>query len=197
MHAHDISQSHAQILPHDLIHANLPLLARIIRQHDAHRILSLFALEQHRVPSEQLQLLHLLKIQRHDRVIIVDRLIYDARTASVVVHRASSREIRVVTSSRRREASTARSRIRTDDETIRRLFTLQNGGGKVRGFGFLLYRRFVRHVERGARSRTATCGDLRARGNCPEGRRLQKADADANGGRERERERERTWTRNG
>ena len=52
------------------------------------RVLSLFALEQHGVPSEQLQLLHFPKIQRHDRVIIVDRLIYDAHAASVVAHRA-------------------------------------------------------------------------------------------------------------
>jgi len=77
MHAHDITQPHAQIFSHHLVHSNLPLLTIFIRQDDAHRVLSLFTLEQHRVSSKQLQLVHLLQIQRDDRVIVVHRFIDD------------------------------------------------------------------------------------------------------------------------
>jgi len=88
MHAHDVPKSHPQVFPHHLIHANLPLLATLVREHDAHRVLSLFALEQHGVPSEQLQLVHLLQVQRHDGVIVVDRLICARRASAQGVSRS-------------------------------------------------------------------------------------------------------------
>ena len=138
MHAHDITQPHAQIFSHHLVHSNLPLLTIFIRQDDAHRVLSLFTLEQHRVSSKQLQLVHLLQIQRDDRVIVVHRFIYRVprdrarlgQSSSPLPRRDRRHRVDIASASRSRATMKILAR-RTDDESVRRFFTLENGRGDV------------------------------------------------------------------
>jgi len=75
VHGDDVSKAHAQVFADDFVHADLALFAMLVCQHDAHRVLPLLAFDKHRVAAEQLELVHLGKIQRHDAVIIVHGLI--------------------------------------------------------------------------------------------------------------------------
>lgn len=54
-----ISQADPQVVTDHPVHADLLVGAGVIREHDAHRLPPLLALQQHSVPSEELQFVHL------------------------------------------------------------------------------------------------------------------------------------------
>merc|ERR1719440_2620001 len=71
----DVAEAHLEVLADALVHPDLARLARVVREHDAHRVLAALALEQHRVAAEELELLHGGEGERDDGVVIVGRLV--------------------------------------------------------------------------------------------------------------------------
>ena len=78
VHGDDVAEADAEVLADDLVHADLALLAELVREDDAHGVLALLALDEDGVAAEELQLVHLLQVERHDGVVIVHRLVCDA-----------------------------------------------------------------------------------------------------------------------
>ena len=56
---------------HSLVHADVGILASIVGQHDAHRVLPLLALDEDCVAPVKLELLHLRSRERYHRVVVV------------------------------------------------------------------------------------------------------------------------------
>mmetsp|Transcript_34194 Transcript_34194/g.79892 ORF Transcript_34194/g.79892 Transcript_34194/m.79892 type:complete len:235 (+) Transcript_34194:493-1197(+) len=77
MHGDDVAQANAQVLPHNLVHANLLIIKVVISKHNANCVLALLALQQHVVASEEIQLLHLRLREGDHGVVIVERLLHD------------------------------------------------------------------------------------------------------------------------
>mmetsp|Transcript_57639 Transcript_57639/g.86952 ORF Transcript_57639/g.86952 Transcript_57639/m.86952 type:complete len:235 (+) Transcript_57639:1972-2676(+) len=75
VHMHNVSQSHSEIVTHNLVHPNLRFLDRVVGQHDANSVLALLALQAHCVSTEKLQFLHRIEVKRDDAVVIIDRVI--------------------------------------------------------------------------------------------------------------------------
>ena len=68
-----ITQPNAKIFAHYFVQSYLDLVTRFIGENDADRVLSFLALENHIVPSEEIQFLHLLEVERHDSTWQVSR----------------------------------------------------------------------------------------------------------------------------
>lgn len=62
----------AEIVPNDTIHAGVTILQVVIGQHNQNSVLSLLALDQYRVATEELEGFHIVIRERNDRVVIVD-----------------------------------------------------------------------------------------------------------------------------
>ena len=76
VHRHDIAEADAQVVAHDAVHPHFGGLAGVIRQDDAHGLLPALPLEDHGVPTKEVQLFHCCRVQRDDTVVIVVRLLY-------------------------------------------------------------------------------------------------------------------------
>jgi len=77
LHVDNVAEPHTQVLTHDLVHADLGFLARVIGKHDTNGVLALLAFDLHRVTAEQRELLHGVEMQRDDTVVIIDGIVYD------------------------------------------------------------------------------------------------------------------------
>mmetsp|Transcript_72452 Transcript_72452/g.156661 ORF Transcript_72452/g.156661 Transcript_72452/m.156661 type:complete len:454 (+) Transcript_72452:1318-2679(+) len=77
VHRDDVAQTHAEVLAHHLVHADLRVIQVLVREHDADGVLALLALDEHVVAAEEVQLLHLGLREGDDRVVIVERLLHD------------------------------------------------------------------------------------------------------------------------
>mmetsp|Transcript_37010 Transcript_37010/g.91458 ORF Transcript_37010/g.91458 Transcript_37010/m.91458 type:complete len:248 (-) Transcript_37010:99-842(-) len=71
----DVAEAHPQVLADDFVHADLSFFAELVGQHDAHSVFALLSLDQHGVAAEELKLVHLLKVESHDAVVVVHSLI--------------------------------------------------------------------------------------------------------------------------
>mmetsp|Transcript_8630 Transcript_8630/g.23423 ORF Transcript_8630/g.23423 Transcript_8630/m.23423 type:complete len:239 (-) Transcript_8630:57-773(-) len=93
MDRNDIPQTHAKIVPHHLVQTDPPLLDGIIRKHDAHGILALLALQEHRITPKQLERLHRARVQRHDRVVVVRRIVNQQPVGRLLALQNGRREV--------------------------------------------------------------------------------------------------------
>ena len=75
---HDISQTNTKIFANNFIHTNFALLTKFICEYNANCVFAFFALDQNRIPAKELQLIHLLKVERHDAVVIVHSFVWIA-----------------------------------------------------------------------------------------------------------------------
>jgi len=82
----DVTKPHLEVLADALVHADLPRVARVVREHNAHRVLTPFALDQHCVATEKLQLLHRCEVEGDHRVVIVRRLIHHEAVGVLLLH---------------------------------------------------------------------------------------------------------------
>ena len=53
MNGDDVSQSHSQVVSHNLVHADFVLLHTVIRQHNANGVLPLLSLQRQRAKQKQ------------------------------------------------------------------------------------------------------------------------------------------------
>lgn len=77
VHRNDVTETHTQILPHNLVHADLAVLQAIIGQNNAHSVLALLSLDQHVITTEEIQFLHLGLRKRDHRIVVIERLLND------------------------------------------------------------------------------------------------------------------------
>jgi len=75
MHRDNIAQADSEVFANNLVHADFALFAKFVRKDDAYSVFPLLALDKHSVSTKELKLVHLLKIQRHDAVVVVNSLI--------------------------------------------------------------------------------------------------------------------------
>ena len=75
MHRDNIAQADSEVFANNLVHADFALFAKFVRKDDANSVFPLLALDKHSVSTKELKLVHLLKIQRHDAVVVVNSLI--------------------------------------------------------------------------------------------------------------------------
>lgn len=57
MHGDDVAEADAEVLAHDLVQLDLPLVAGLLDENDADRVLALLPLEEDGVATEELELL--------------------------------------------------------------------------------------------------------------------------------------------
>lgn len=79
MHGNNVAEAHPQVLAHNFVHADLPFFAEFVSQNDAHGIFALLALDEHGIAAKQLELVHLLKVEGHDAVVIVHSFVCGIR----------------------------------------------------------------------------------------------------------------------
>ena len=58
MNSHDVAVLHAEIVAYDTVHTSAAIIQIIVGQHDQNGVLSLLALDQDGITTEQLQRLH-------------------------------------------------------------------------------------------------------------------------------------------
>ena len=61
---HDVPEADAEVVPDDAVHADLVVRDGVVRQHDAHALLPLLALEEDSVAAEQLNINVIVIIKR-------------------------------------------------------------------------------------------------------------------------------------
>ena len=61
---HDVPEADAEVVPDDAVHADLVVRDGVVRQHDAHALLPLLALEEDSVAAEQLNIDVIVIIKR-------------------------------------------------------------------------------------------------------------------------------------
>ena len=72
MNRDDVAVFDSKIVSDNSIHPSASIIKVVIGQDDQYRILSLLALDEHRVPAEQLERLHSVVRESDDGVVIVD-----------------------------------------------------------------------------------------------------------------------------
>lgn len=80
----DVGQVDAQVVADDAIHADTLIGHGLVGQDDADRLLLAFALQQHRVSAEQLQLVHFRLRQVHDGVVVAARVLHQQTVRAVL-----------------------------------------------------------------------------------------------------------------
>lgn len=93
LHGNNIGQAHTQVIPDDPIHAYLLIGTCVIGENDTDGLLPPLALEQHRITSEELQLVHLVLGERDDGVVIVDGFLDQETVGLVLASKDRSRQI--------------------------------------------------------------------------------------------------------
>ena len=76
-HGDHVTKPHTQILAYHLVHPDLGVIACIILKHNADRLPALFALQHDSVPTEKLELLHLIRGERHNGVVVIRAIVDD------------------------------------------------------------------------------------------------------------------------
>lgn len=71
VHCDDVSMLDTQVMSHNTVHTGAAIIEIIIGQNDQYCILSLLALDEHCVASEQLEGIHGIIGEGNDRVVIV------------------------------------------------------------------------------------------------------------------------------
>ena len=95
MHRDNIAQADSEVFANNLVHADFALFAKFVRKDDAYSVFPLLALDQHFLAHADLaEVVHLLKIQRHDAVVVVNSLICEVnvRFQSQVNHNGFARD---------------------------------------------------------------------------------------------------------
>ena len=75
MDGDDVAEPEPQVLPDDLVHPDLGLVARVVWEQNADRVLPLLALEQDDVAVEELEAVHGVRVQGDGGVLVVGRLV--------------------------------------------------------------------------------------------------------------------------
>lgn len=71
----NVGETDTQVLTDDLVHANGRVIARLIRQDNTHSVAPLLSLDEDRVSTKKLELLHLGRGEGDDRVVVVCRIV--------------------------------------------------------------------------------------------------------------------------
>ena len=75
MHRDNVTETHSEGFAHYFVHADLAFFTELVSKDNAHGILTLLALDEHSITTEQLKLVHLLKVEGHDTVIVVNSFV--------------------------------------------------------------------------------------------------------------------------
>uniref|UniRef100_A0A7C9CB33 Uncharacterized protein n=1 Tax=Opuntia streptacantha TaxID=393608 RepID=A0A7C9CB33_OPUST len=75
VYRYDISKSDPQIRSHNLVHPYLWLLTGLVSKGNADSISPFLPLDQDRISTKQLELLHGIRVHSNNRIVIIDSLI--------------------------------------------------------------------------------------------------------------------------
>jgi hypothetical protein len=71
MHGDDVAVLDAKVVANHAVDTGAAVVKLVVGEHDQHRVLALLALDEHRVPAEQLQRLHRSVGEGDDRVVVI------------------------------------------------------------------------------------------------------------------------------